>query len=500
MRGRLLATALCLIPLAAAGCGGSSSGGGKSPLDNALGYMPKSAPVVFAIDTDQNGSQWKSLTTNVKKFPFSNQLSSSLKTSFDQSGLDFDTDVKPVLGNEFVVSLPTVQATTGSNTQAVGAIQATDKGKLSSLLSHAKRLQKDGSSNGATLYRNTSSGDELAQDGDVLVFGSNKQQAVAALEQRGRDDRLTQDDFNKSLSGLPSDALVRLYVNAQELINGAPGTETGRKVKWVSALRTVGLTVSSQNDGLSIDFNAKTDSSQLTDADLPIASGDASPPVSNKAGEIGLGIRGLDQTERWAESVAHAVSPTSYSNFVANKKKIKSQFGLDLDKDLIDQLSGNASISLDIQGHFAARVEPKDPAALSKTLGKFARVAPEFAQGAGLRGAKLTRVRGLYRLTGSDGKSIYYGMVGKVFALSNNPASLAQIASDTPQPVPGAKGAVAINSDIGKVLSEVISQAAGGGLGGSFGGSLATAPLGNLTGWFNSSTSGITGHEKLEIK
>jgi hypothetical protein len=293
---------------------------------------------------------------------------------------------------------------------------------------------------------------------------------------------------------------VRLYVNAQELINGAPGTDIARKVKWVSALRTVGLTVSSQNDGLSIDFNAKTDSSQLTDADLPIASGDASPPVSNKAGEIGLGIRGLDQTERWAESVAHAVSPTSYSNFVANKKKIKSQFGLDLDKDLIDQLSGNASISLDIQGHFAARVEPKDPAALSKTLGKFARVAPEFAQGAGLRGAKLTRVRGLYRLTGSDGKSIYYGMVGKVFALSNNPASLAQIASDTPQPVPGAKGAVAINSDIGKVLSEVISQAAGGGLGGSFGGSLATAPLGNLTGWFNSSTGGITGHEKLEIK
>jgi hypothetical protein len=499
MRSRLLATVLCLIPLAAAGCGGSSSGGGKSPLDNALGYMPKSAPIVFVADTDLNGSQWKSLTANVRKFPFAGQISSSFKGSLAQTGLDFDRDIKPLLGNQIAVGYPTVQSLLSGNSDAVGAMQVADKGKLSDLLSHAKDLTKDGSAGGASLYR-TNDNTELAQDGDVLVIATSKQQAQAAVEQRGRDDRLTEDDFNKNLSDLPSDALVRVYVNARALINGSPGIDTGRKVKWVSALRTVGLTVSSQNDGVSIDFNAKTDSSQLTDADLPIASGDASPPVSNKAGEIGLGIRGLDQTERWAESVAHAVSPASYSNFVANKKKIKSQFGLDLDKDLIDQLSGNASISADIQGHFAARVEPKDPAALSKTLGKFARVAPQFAQGAGLHGAKLTRVHGLYRLTGSDGKSIYYGMVGKVFALSNNPASLAQIASDTPQPVPGAKGAVAINSDIGKVLSEVISQAAGGGLGGSFGGSLATAPLGNLTGWFDSSTSGITGHEKQEIK
>ena len=334
----------------------------------------------------------------------------------------------------------------------------------------------------------------------MLVFGSNKQQAVAALEQRGRDDRLTQDDFNKSLSGLPSDALVRAYVNAQELINGSPGTETARKVKWVSALRTVGLTVSSQSDGISIDFNAKTDSSQLTDADLPIASGDASPPVSTKAGEIGLGIRGLDQTERWAESVAQAVSPTSYSNFVANKKKIKSQFGLDLDKDLIDQLSGNASISLDIQGHFAARVEPKDPAALVEDArqvrargpavrpGQPACTAPSSHACAGSTGSPAP--------TASPSTTAWSGRC--------SPLEQPRLAGpDRERHAPagaGAKGAVAISSDIGKVLSEVISQAAGGGLGGSFGGSLATAPLGNLTGWFDSSTSGITGHEKLEIR
>ncbi|HEY1595360.1 MAG TPA: DUF3352 domain-containing protein [Thermoleophilaceae bacterium] len=498
---RLLAIALCLVPLAAAtGCGSSSSSdSGKSPLDNALGYLPKSAPLVIAIDTNTDGAQWKSLTTNIQKFPFSGQVASSLKSSISRSGLDYDTDVKPLLGNEFVLGFPTVQGTEASNSQFVGALQVGDKGKLESLLKNDKHVTKDGSSNGATLYR-TDNTSEAAVDGDVFLIAANKQQLVAALEQRGRDDRLTETDFDNNTSGTPSDALIRSYTNVQELLASSPGTQTAQKVKWVAALRTEATSLSSQSDGLSIDFDAKTDPSGLTDAELPIAPGDTSPPVSTAAGEIGAGIRGLDQSWQFAESVASVVSPVSYARFVASKKKLSSRLGLDIDKDLIAQLSGNATTSVDIQGHYALRVEPKDPAALTKTLGKFARVAPNFAQGAGLGGAKLTRVRGLYRLTGKTGKTLYYGMVGKVFAASNDLPLLARIAADTPQPVQGAKGAVAIQADIGKIASELISRAGGGGLGGAFGGAFASAPLGQLTGWATSSTSGLSGHLQLQIK
>ncbi|HEX6461561.1 MAG TPA: DUF3352 domain-containing protein [Thermoleophilaceae bacterium] len=498
---RRLVLSLCTLTVAlAAGCGSSSSGSGKSPLDNALGYLPKSAPVVFVLDTNLNGGQWKSLTANAQKFPFAGQVGSSLKNSIRQSGLDFDKDIKPLLGNEFVLGFPTVQALAGSSDQTLAALQVKDKGKLSSVLSHDKHLTKDGSSSGATLYKSDSGPTEVAQDGDVLVVGSTKQQTVAALEQRGRDDRLTEDAFNSGLSGLPSDALARVYVNAQQLITGSPGTQTAQKVKWVAALRTVGATVSSESSGIAIDFNAKTDPSQLSEADLPIASGDASPPVSIKRGEIGVGIRGLNQTEHFAESVAQIVSPASYANFVKAKQTLASRLGLNIDKDLIDQLSGNAAIAYDVHGKFAMRAEPKDPAAFRATLAKAARVAPQFAQGAGMPGAKLTRVGGLYKLTGKNGKTLYYGMVGKVFAVANDPARLAQIASATPQQVPGANGAVAINADIGQLVAGIVSQAAGGGLGGAFGGSLATAPLGNLTGSMSSSTSGLTGHLQLAIK
>lgn len=496
---RAVAALLCVVPLAAAGCGSGSSGA-KSPLDDALGYLPKSAPFVLAIDTNLGDSQWKSLTANEQKFPFSGQVMNSLKQSLSQAGFDFDRDIKPILGNQAVVGSPTVQGFTGSNTQVVAALKAKDQGKLSSLLSRSKDAKKDGSSNGATLYRDTTGTDELAQKGDMLIIASNKQQLVAALQQRGRGDRLTEDQFNTNMNGLPGGALLRTYIDVQGLINSSPASANATKIKWVAALRTVGVTMSSTSGGIAFDVNARTDPSGLTDADLPVASGDASPPVSAKPGEIGVGLRGIDQTERFAESVAQAVSPASYSDFLKSKRKLGSRLGVNLDRDLIGQLSGNASIAYDLGGGFALRADPKNPAAFAKTLGKFSRVAPSFARGAGLPGARLSRVGGLYKLTGRNGKTIYYGMVGKVFAVSNSASRLAEVATVPAQAVPGAKGAISLNADAGKLVAGIIQKAAGGGLGGAFGGSLVSAPLGNLTGWATSSTSGLVGHLALQIK
>jgi hypothetical protein len=59
---------------------------------------------------------------------------------------------------------------------------------------------------------------------------------------------------------------------------------------------------------------------------------------------------------------------------------------------------------------------------------------------------------------------------------------------------------VALNADAGKLVADAIQQATGGGLGGAFGSSLVTGSLGSLTGWAASSTSGITGHLKLQIR
>ena len=176
----------------------------------------------------------------------------------------------------------------------------------------------------------------------------------------------------------------------------------------------------------------KTDPSGLTDADVPIATGDSSPGVLGKPGEIVFGLRGPNQLIDFAQSAAQAISPGSFGDFARAKAQIGRRLGIDVDKDVIDQLSGDTSIAVGLDGSYAIRAEPKDPAAFSKTLAKLAKVAPSFAGGVGLKGAKLTRSHGLYKLSGRSGKPVYYGVVGQAFVLATDPARIAQLASQQP--------------------------------------------------------------------
>ena len=87
LNAKTVARALALLTVAVAGCGsgGSGSGGGDS-LGNALGYLPKSAPFVVAIDTNLKGSQWQALATIAGKFSFGGQVEDQLKQAVNKQG------------------------------------------------------------------------------------------------------------------------------------------------------------------------------------------------------------------------------------------------------------------------------------------------------------------------------------------------------------------------------------------------------------------------------
>lgn len=501
---RVLATSLAALAagaVAVSGCGGGSSGsGGKDPLDNALGYLPKSAPLVIAIDTDLQGAQWKSLGTIANKFSFGGQVAQQLKQSINKQGLDFDTQIKPLLGNEVVLGAADPQSILGDNSSFVVALQVKDKGKLESLLKNSKDLKADGTSHGATLYKQDDGG-ETAQQNDVLLAADTKAQLEQALEQRDKSDRLTEDQFNSALSDLPKDALVRVYTDLQALIGGSPSASQARQVKWVAALRTLGVTGSATDNAISFDVNVKTDPLNLTDADIPIATGDQSPGVLGDKGELVFGLRGVSQVVNFAQGVAQTISPGSFGDFARAKATIGQQLGIDVDKDVIQQFSGDTSVAIGLDGNFAARAQLQDPTAFTKTLAKLAQVAPEFANGVGLQGAKLSKSHGLYKLTGKGrSKPVYFGVVNNVFVIATQPARIAQLASQTPKPVDGAKGAFVTSSDAGAIVAGLITKLGGGSLGATLGGGLASAPLGNLDGWASASTSGIKAHLQLGIK
>jgi hypothetical protein len=334
----------------------------------------------------------------------------------------------------------------------------------------------------------------------VLIVAGSRDLLDKALEQRDGDDRLTEDTFEKGLEGLPGDALVKVYGDVGALVENDPDTEDARKVEWVAALDTFGLTAAVQEDQIAIDFDLTTDG-DLSDEDLPLAAGGESPGVAQRKGEVGVGIRDLNHIYEFGQAAAQAVDPSGFGQFEAAKKQISDRLKVSIDDDVFGQLQGDVSVSLAVDGGYAARAELKDPDAFRETLKKAEPVLPSLIGGAlGSDGAALRKPsggNGLYQLSQPGGESLVFGVVGDALVVSDTQAGAARIASAQPEQVEGAKGSLAFKADAEQLADAFLSTQLSGIE--ALGGSLFTGPLGDLTGSVESSTDGLHGSFVLEI-
>jgi hypothetical protein len=499
---RALAILLPALVLLVAGCGGGDDSG--SALSDSLAYLPKDTPVAVAIDTDVQGDQYNALGKLVDRFPFGDQIKGAVVQRLEQSsgGLSFSDDIRPVLGNPVVVGAASAQAITGESTDFVVAAKAKDKGALDDLIDKLNP-KKVGDASGATIYQD---GDTFtAVKDDMVVSANDESQLKAALERADGDDHLTEDTFNQALEGLPDSALARVYTDVEALLKSDPGSVDARKVKWIGALSTLGLTVTAKSDSVDVDFRARTEG-DLTDADLPIAPGDESPPVIKRPGEIGVGIRDLAHIVRFAENAGQAINPAGFGDYARAKATIDKQLGISLDDDLIGQLTGNLSASVAPGRGFGLRSELKDPQAFRRTLAKVADVLPSFAEGAGFGKMTLTKPRageGLYVLRQADGDSIVFGVSGDVLVVASDVARARAVASTDPTDVPGASGSVVVGADAERLVGSFL-QRYGSALGipdvGALGTGLLTRPLGDLNGSVSASTKELRGKFTLAIE
>ncbi len=366
--------------LALAGCGGGADDA-ASPLDNALGYLPEDAPLVVAIDTDIEGEQYDAIGQIIGKFPFGNSVKDALKKVVEDEGSDFK-DIEPLLGNEFVVGANSARSLTDAaeDDDFVGAVQAKSKEKLEKVVKREKP-KTVGDKNGATLYKDDD-GDLFAIKDDVLIVAGSQKLLEGALKQREGDGRLTEETFDKATEQLPKDALFRVSGDLQKLLATDPDTEEARRVKWVKALRTFGATASFKDDEVNFDFRLNTDAGELTEKDLPVAAGSESPSVIDRAGEIAAGLRDPTQIIDFAEDAAQAIDPGGYGDYAAARRTIEKQLDLSIERDLLDQLEGDLSISFKVNGKFGARAQVKDPSRFDKTLAKLGKVLPDVAESA----------------------------------------------------------------------------------------------------------------------
>ena len=499
---RALAIVLPALVLVVAGCGGSDDPG--SALSDSLAYLPKDAPFAVAIDTDLQGDQWGALGKLVDRFPFGDQIKGTVVQRLEQSsrGLSFDDDIRPVLGNPLVVGAANAQAIAGEPSAVVVAGKAKDKGALDDLIDKLSP-KKVGEASGATIYDD---GDTfIAVKDDMVVSAGDEAQLKAALARADGGDHLSEDTFNQALEGLPDSGLARVYTDIEALLKGDPGSVDARKVKWIGALRTLGLTVSAKSDSVDVDFRARTEG-DLTDADLPIAPGDESPPVIRRPGEIGLGIRDLAHIVRFAENAGQAIDPAGFGDYARAKATIDKQLGVSLDDDLIGQLTGKLSATVAPSRGFGLRSELKDPQAFRRTLAKVADVLPSFAEGAGFGKVTLTKPRAgqdFYVLRRRNGDSVVFGVTGDVLVVASDVARARAVASADPTDVPGASGSVVVGADAERLVGRFL-QRYGPTLGipdvGALGTALLTRPLGDLNGSVSASTSELRGKFTLAIE
>ena len=485
---------LAAVAVATAGCGGGGSG--SSDLGTVLSYVPADTPFAVELDTDLQDDQYKALDALLHRFPGADTIKALIKAQLTMGvkGADFDKDIKPLLGNPAVISATDVGSFLSDSEQAgfVAALEVSDKDALDSLIDKTKP-QKRGEVGGATVYQD---GDTyFAVDDDVVVLAGSRELLEAALKRADGGDHLSADDFEAGLSGLPKDAVARVYVDVQNLLKQSEGASAARRIKWVDAVRTLGLTVSAEKSSIDVEFNAVTQGDDLTEDDLPFATGDEAAKVVKRPGEIGIGLRNPRQLAEFIESALQAVDPQTFGEYEQAKRVIAAKLDLDIDKDLIAQLTGNLSVSATIDGDFAARAEVKDPTAFAKTVDKVAKALPQLGSTLGIEGVR--RSGDLYEARLSGGSSFVFGMAGDSLVVASDAARAHSMAEAQPEAVPGSSGSLVLSADAEGLARQLIAKIAP-----QFGIPDAIIPVfarpfGELRGWVTTSTDGLKGKLSL---
>ncbi|CAN5563181.1 hypothetical protein BH20ACT19_BH20ACT19_00430 [soil metagenome] len=495
-----LAVVLSLFVIA--GCGGDDDGGDASPLGNALAYAPADSPFVVAIDTDVEGSQFEAIQAIGERFPFADQARDALEETLSEEDLDFEQDLKPVLGNEFVVAGTDVRSLTdeGDDDDFVGAIEVGDQEALDNFVEKSN-LDEIGEESGATLYE-SEDGDISAVDGDTLVVAASRQLLEEALARHDGDDSLSTEDFESGVEDLPAESLVRGYFDVAGLIEAEEGGEQALEIPYLAAADTFGFSAAAEQDAISVDFRLSTDGEELSEDELPLASGTESPEVLEGKGKIGAGLRDPLQILTFGENAGQAVDPSGFGDYNTGKETIERQIDVDIEEDVLGQ-ADEVAMRFSLDGTFALRASLEDGPAFKRTLDKLGRTLPDLLEssvGGSVGYSAANRNNDFYALSLPGGESIVYGVFDGAFVLSNDSGEAGALSvSGETSPVEGAEGAVTMRADAQEVANAALRQFGSqlGVPGGGAGASLFTEPLGDLTGFLTAEPEATTGNITL---
>jgi hypothetical protein len=236
----ILAAAVAGSAIAVAGCGGGSDSG--SSAGEVASYVPSTSPLYLEVTTDFDGMQWTQVEALAEQFPGYPEFQRMLQQELKSEDVDFDTEIKPLLGERAAVAGLQVPDTAGlqeslTAPDAGDAADAADDLEFVAVVELAddkSQQVKDLLVQEGAVSRGERAGAEyFAQDGedgvvavtdDALVFSETEQQLFTALDAHaggGGQTLAGTDKFTDALAKLPAEVFGQAYLDLGAFIDAA---------------------------------------------------------------------------------------------------------------------------------------------------------------------------------------------------------------------------------------------------------------------------------------
>jgi Protein of unknown function (DUF3352) len=486
----LFAVAACFV----AGCG-SSSTSSSNPLSTELSYLPTGTPLVLTVATDPNGAAIKGVNALVGRFPLASIGIGALKSKLQQSGVNYDGDIRPLLGNPVAFAITAPQISTHLSTNALVVWVTKDGDKLKSLVKKVGGgLHQTGTHDGATIYSSRGSG-VVALDGATALFGSSVGIVNAALDRHAHGGGITSARYARAFAGLPQDAVIKSFGDLSSLLS-SPSAAKARRIPWVAALRSYAETVTASASGLTFNYHLDTTGAPLTPSQLPFAPG-TTPPAFAGSVPITVGIHDPAQIVSFFEAAEQTTNPAGWARALAGQAKLRAKTGADINS-LVKLMTGDLIIGSDAS-ITVARVTVSDPAATRQVLDKFAGSHVTV-----FGGAPLTKLGSDYALR-SGRTQLLLTVIGNQFVVGGDSIAhpggfgalsgpVRSFATAPTSPAPGAHGAVAFRVSLNQLLALVLRQTPPQAV------QSILSQLTDITGSNSVSPSGLTGSATIGVK
>jgi Protein of unknown function (DUF3352) len=399
----LLAAVLCGLALAVQGCGGDGDGG--TQLSGAE-MVPADVPLYISIDTNLESEQWQAAQSLLDKFPDGDRLLERLKDELASEDVDFERDVRPVLGPEIGVVWLDIE----DDDAFVGLMQPKDEAKLADLLEKGEDPLVHTEIDGWT------------------VFSDTQEKLDRFRSAQSREKLAESDAYTEAVSSLPPDALLKLYFGGpqvQEQIQRTlsdEGLPEGLAERF-SDLRSAALALTAEPGGVRFEADL------VTRSDLDLETYEPQLPETLPVGALlYVSFANLDQPAR---SILDAVSDV-VPNFDEQRRQAETAFGFSIENDLLPLLENEGAVAVypdrPLPAVVVALEDPDDKAVqLLDRVGALLELGEEGSTGE-------EQVEGLtVKQLVIEGVSIFYARVDGIFVASNSRARLLETSRDGPK-------------------------------------------------------------------